>query len=110
MKTKNIFKINSQYRPEIVIPLSAIEKNANFILLKDDGDRKVITQDGKISPVKARRTINILSKEGQELVKNIYGITDIGRFLTKWYAQTKGTLYSLEFQYLTLGKPEEYKE
>lgn len=76
--------------------------------MKDNRDRYVITQDNKIAKIKFRKTINALSEEGREIVARIYGMNDIGRFLTKWYAQTNRVMYSLEFQYLILGDSTEY--
>lgn len=98
------FKIQAKYAKEVLIPLAAIENNVKFIFYADT-EKRVSTLDGKTATVKHRRTVNILSEEGQSLLEHLCPNISPWNFIQLFYRRTDGLMASLEFQHLELSDP-----
>jgi len=80
---------------ELVIPLSALTNNIDFLLSKSK--KSVIFSDGTEKEVKEYREINILSEEGKDIIKRIYNISWY-KFIEVWYK--KNSFESLSFLWI----------
>lgn len=94
-----IFKINHSYKPEIIVPIVAIEHNIDFICF--NGSRNVITADGVNCITSAVLLKNICELE--EKVLSLYKIS-VWKFIKRWHEIYHDYLNSFEFVVIKLEK------
>lgn len=95
MKTiDSTHRVKHRWRDEIIIPYCAIEDNVN--MLCHDGEKHIVTVDGKKALVEKWEEIHIC--EMDSLVQRIYGI-DSWTFCMKWYS-SGSKFQSAEFVYI----------
>lgn len=96
-----IHKVKHDYQEEIIIPISAIESNCNFVF---DSEPVLQFNDGKEAKVIQQREIHVLSQDFHTELQRIYGKRkDIPpyAYLQKWYKLLEGRMDSMRFLLIT---------
>lgn len=104
------YNIKVKYAKEVFIPVGAIDNNVMFMISSPKTEKMVVTSDGKFAKILSRKTVNILSEDGTNLLSRIYAGFKLEKILREYYNRLDGVMSSLEFQYMRLSDPLEDKE
>lgn len=97
---QKVYRINHSYKPEIIVPIVAVDNNIDFICAKGDS-RDIVTADNIICIANDVLFQNICDLE--EKVLSLYHIS-AWDFLKKWRAVYPEYLDSLIFVTMKLVK------
>lgn len=91
--------IKHRYREEVIVPVSALSNNINFILGKQN-EKRVLTADNVKCKVKKYKFVHICELENE--IKRLYN-KEAWEFIKMWY-KVMPNIYSMEFLTLKLEK------
>ena len=93
-------KIEHKFQKRILVPISAIHENIDFMIKKGVG-HKLLFSDGITAEVKYYEVIHALTPEFERYMLSIYGNLTVMMFLKSWFNRLGYMFTGLNFIYIT---------
>ena len=94
-----IHKVEHKFQKRILVPISAIHENIDFLFQKGAGQILEFS-DGQQAIVKHHKTIHALTPEFEEYMLEIYGNLTVMMFLKSWFNRLGYKFTGLNFIYI----------